>query len=148
MKLGLHPIDYDLPGGIDGLADDLARLSAQAEQAGVATIALMDHFMQMSRAEGRSMLEGYTTLGFIAAHTRRVDLQMLVTGVTYRHPAIVAKMVTTLDVLSQGRAVLGIGAAWFEREHLAFGVPFPRRGRAVRPARGSAAPHRPDLGPR
>lgn len=125
MDLGLHPLDYDLPGGMPGLADDLAALSTMAEQAGVRTIALMDHFMQLERAEGGAMLEGYTALGFIAAHTRSVDLQLLVTGVTYRHPAILAKTVTTLDLLSQGRAVLGLGAAWYEREHAAFGVPFP-----------------------
>ena len=71
------------------------------------------------------MLEGYTTLGFLAAHTQTTELQLLVTGVTYRHPGLLAKIVTTLDVLSGGRAVLGIGAAWYEREHLALGVPFP-----------------------
>ena len=71
------------------------------------------------------MLEGYTTLGFLAAHTSTVDLQLLVTGVTYRHPGLLAKIVTTLDVLSGGRAVLGLGAAWYEQEHEALGVPFP-----------------------
>lgn len=125
MDLGLHPVDYDLPAGPRGLAGDLAAISRLAEAAGVRTIALMDHFLQLERAEGGAMLEGYTTLGFIAAHTSSVDLQLLVTGVTYRHPAIVAKTVTTLDLLSGGRAALGIGAAWYEREHLAFGVPFP-----------------------
>jgi F420-dependent oxidoreductase-like protein len=71
------------------------------------------------------MLEGYTTLGYLAAHTETVELQLLVTGVTYRHPGLLAKIVTTLDVLSGGRAALGIGAAWYEREHAAYGVPFP-----------------------
>ena len=71
------------------------------------------------------MLEGYTTLGFLAAHTATVELQLLMTGVTYRHPGLLAKIVATLDVLSGGRAALGIGAAWYEREHLAYGVPFP-----------------------
>jgi F420-dependent oxidoreductase-like protein len=71
------------------------------------------------------MLEGYTTLGYLAGHTRTVDLQLLVTGVTYRHPGLLAKIVSTLDVLSGGRAVLGLGAAWYEREHRAYGVPFP-----------------------
>ena len=71
------------------------------------------------------VLEGYTTLGYLAAHTERVRLGLLVTGVTYRHPGLLAKIVATLDVLSRGRADLGIGAAWFEREHLALGVPFP-----------------------
>ena len=71
------------------------------------------------------MLEGYTALGFLAAHTSTVSLGLLVTGVTYRHPGLLAKTVTTLDVLSGGRAVLGIGAAWFEREHQGLGVPYP-----------------------
>jgi F420-dependent oxidoreductase-like protein len=71
------------------------------------------------------MLEGYTTLGFLAAHTRTVELQLLMTGVTYRHPGLLAKIVATLDVLSGGRAALGIGAAWYEREHLAYAIPFP-----------------------
>ena len=71
------------------------------------------------------MLEGYTTLGFLAAHTSTVDLQLLVTGVTYRHPGLLAKIVTTLDVLSGGRAVLGLGAAWYQQEHEALGVRFP-----------------------
>jgi F420-dependent oxidoreductase-like protein len=71
------------------------------------------------------MLEAYTALGYIAGHTSRVRLGALVTGVTYRHPGILVKQVTTLDVLSGGRANLGIGAAWFDREHLGLGVPFP-----------------------
>jgi F420-dependent oxidoreductase-like protein len=71
------------------------------------------------------MLEGYTSLGFIAAHTKRLKLGLLVTGVTYRYPGLLAKTVATLDVLSEGRAFLGIGAAWYEREHLALGVPYP-----------------------
>lgn len=71
------------------------------------------------------MLEGYTTLGYMAAHTSKIDLSLLVTGVTYRYPGLLAKIVTTLDVLSGGRAWLGIGAAWFEREHVGLGVPFP-----------------------
>ena len=71
------------------------------------------------------MLEGYTTLGFLAGQTERMRLGLLVTGVTYRHPGLLAKIVTTLDVLSGGRAQLGIGAAWYEREHLGLGVPFP-----------------------
>jgi F420-dependent oxidoreductase-like protein len=71
------------------------------------------------------MLEGYTTLGFLAAHTETVELQLLVTGVTYRHPGLLGKIISTLDVLSGGRAALGIGAAWYEREHAAYGVRFP-----------------------
>jgi F420-dependent oxidoreductase-like protein len=88
----------------------------------------MDHFFQIEPtglpAEA-NMLEGYTMLGFLAGHTSRINLGLLVTGVTYRHPGLLAKTVTTLDVLSGGRAVLGIGAAWFEREHVGLGVPYP-----------------------
>jgi F420-dependent oxidoreductase-like protein len=87
----------------------------------------MDHWFQMENLGGPSepMLEGYTTLGYLAAVTSNVRLSLLVTGTTYRHPGLLAKIVTTLDVLSRGRAVLGIGAAWYEREHLGLGVPFP-----------------------
>src|SRR5213082_2682079 len=87
----------------------------------------MDHFFQLPMIGDASldMLEGYTTLAYLAGHTERIMLGTLVTGVTYRHPAILTKQVTTLDVLSGGRAWLGIGAAWFEREHLGLGVPFP-----------------------
>ena len=85
------------------------------------------------------MLEGYTSLGFLAGQTSNVELGLLVTGVTYRHPGLLAKIVTTLDVLSGGRAMLGIGAAWYEREHAGLGVPFPSTSRALRAARGGAA---------
>ena len=90
-------------------------------------VSFMDHFFQIppvGPAE-EPMLEGYTALGFLAAHTSTVKLQLLCTGVTYRHPGLLAKTVTTLDVLSGGRAHLGIGAAWFDREHDGLGVPFP-----------------------
>ena len=89
----------------------------------------MDHYLQIAGVgvggADAPMLEEYTTLGFLAAHTESVELQLLVTGVTYRHPGLLAKIVSTLDVLSGGRAALGIGAAWYEREHAAYGVPFP-----------------------
>lgn len=87
----------------------------------------MDHWFQMeARAPAQDpMLEGYTALGFLAGQTEKMTLGLLVTGVTYRHPGLLAKIVTTLDVLSGGRAMLGIGAAWYEREHHALGVPFP-----------------------
>lgn len=91
------------------------------------TLSFMDHFFQMdwmAPAED-PMLEGYTALGFIAGRTARLRLRLLVTGVTYRHPGLLAKTVTTLDVVSEGRAELGIGAAWYEREHDGLGVPFP-----------------------
>ena len=90
-------------------------------------LSLMDHYFQLEFLGDATepMLEGYTTLGFLAAHTSTVELQLLMTGVTYRHPGILAKTVATLDVLSGGRAALGIGAAWYEREHRGLGVPFP-----------------------
>ena len=105
----------------------LAALGPAVGEAGVDNLSLMDHYLQLGMLGGAQepMLEGYTTLGFLAAHTRSVELQLLMTGVTYRHPGLLAKIVATLDVLSGGRAALGIGAAWYELEHLAYGVPFP-----------------------
>jgi len=127
MKLGVHLVNFEFPGGPAAIAPTLARAGAAAEQAGLTNVSVMDHYFQLesiARADA-PMLEGYATLAFLAAHTRTVELQMLVTGVTYRHPGLLAKIISTLDVLSDGRAVLGIGAAWYEREHLALGVPFP-----------------------
>lgn len=127
MRLGVHLTRYDTPRGPQGLASLLAETGAAADAAGIDVLSCMDHFMQLpflGPAE-EPVLEGYTTLGFLAAHTRDVELQLLVSGVTYRYPGVLAKTVTTLDVLSGGRAVLGLGAAWYEREHLALGVPFP-----------------------
>ena len=107
----------------------LARVGEAAERAGVVNLSAMDHYLQIAGVgvggADAPMLEGYTTLGYLAAHTETVELQLLVTGVTYRHPGLLAKIVSTLDVLSGGRAALGIGAAWYEREHAAYGVPFP-----------------------
>ena len=91
------------------------------------------------------MLEGYTALGFLAAHTTHAKLQLLVTGVTYRHPGLLAKIVSTLDVLSAGRATLGIGAAWYEREHERVRRTVPADRRAVRTARGDAADRETDV---
>jgi F420-dependent oxidoreductase-like protein len=102
-------------------------LAQTAEAIGVRTLSVMDHWFQMEMlwpAE-EPMLEGYTTLSFAAAKTERLRFRMLVGGVTYRHPGLLAKTVTTLDVLSGGRAELGLGAAWYEREHRGLGVPFP-----------------------
>jgi F420-dependent oxidoreductase-like protein len=127
MRIGVHLVDFDLPGGPASLGPTLAATGRAAEEAGVDNLTLMDHYLQLdflSRADA-PMLEGYTTLGFLAAHTSSVELQLLMTGVTYRHPGLLAKIVSTLDVLSGGRAALGLGAAWYEREHLALGVPFP-----------------------
>jgi F420-dependent oxidoreductase-like protein len=128
MDLGFHIPIFDIDGGTTAIAGELAEVGAAAEAAGATWLSVMDHFFQIEPtglpAES-NMLEGYTTLGFLAAHTSSISLGLLVTGVTYRHPGLLAKTVTTLDVLSGGRAVLGIGAAWFEREHLGLGVPFP-----------------------
>jgi F420-dependent oxidoreductase-like protein len=127
MRLGIHVINFEVQGGPAALGSTLARVGAAVEEAGIENLSVMDHYFQMEAAGGpeKPMLEGYTTLGFLAAHTSTAELQLLVTGVTYRHPGLLAKIVTTLDVLSGGRAMLGIGAAWYEREHLGLGVPFP-----------------------
>ncbi|UAK30981.1 LLM class F420-dependent oxidoreductase [Nocardia asteroides] len=128
MELGFHLPIFDIDGGTTAIAGELARVGAAAEASGATWLSFMDHYFQIEPiglpAES-NMLEGYTTLGFLAAHTSTVELGLLVTGVTYRHPGLLAKIVTTLDVLSGGRAVLGIGAAWFEREHRGLGVAFP-----------------------
>ena len=130
MRLGVHLVNFDVLGGPSEIGPTLANVGRGAEDAGIDNLSAMDHYFQMEMAGGpqEPMLEGYTTLGFLAAHTSTVELQLLVTGVTYRHPGLLAKIVTTLDVLSGGRAVLGIGAAWYEREHLGLGVPFPPLG--------------------
>ncbi|HET7194555.1 MAG TPA: LLM class F420-dependent oxidoreductase [Nocardioides sp.] len=127
MRIGVHLVKFDFDGGPGAIGPTVAGFGAAAEEAGLDNLSLMDHYLQlefMGPPDGQ-MLEGYTTLGFLAAHTSTVDLQLLVTGVTYRHPGLLAKIVTTLDVLSEGRAVLGLGAAWYEQEHQALGVPFP-----------------------
>lgn len=127
MDLGLHLAALDVDGGDAALAPTLRDAARAADEAGVAWLSLMDHWFQMEQLGGphRAMLEGYTTLGYLAALTERVRLGLVVTGVTYRHPGLLAKTVTTLDVLSGGRAFLGLGAAWYEREHRGLGVPFP-----------------------
>jgi F420-dependent oxidoreductase-like protein len=127
MRLDLHVPRFTWPGGPASISPTLTSLAQTAEGLGVHTLSVMDHWFQMEMmwpAE-EPMLEGYTTLGFVAGRTERLRLRLLVTGVTYRHPGLLAKTVTTLDVLSGGRAELGIGAAWYEREHRGLGVPFP-----------------------
>lgn len=127
MQLGIHTASFSWPGGPAAIGPNIAELGQAAEAAGVSYLSFMDHFFQIppvGPAE-EPMLEGYTALGFLAAHTSTAKLQLLCTGVTYRHPGLLAKTVTTLDVLSGGRAQLGIGAAWFDREHEGLGVPFP-----------------------
>jgi F420-dependent oxidoreductase-like protein len=127
MELGIHFVNFTLPGGPEALAPVLARTAQAAEEGGCSTFTLMDHWFQMEQfaTSQDPMLEGYTALGFLAGKTETMALSLLVTGVTYRHPGLLAKIVTTLDILSEGRAWLGIGAAWYEREHKGLGVPFP-----------------------
>lgn len=130
MRLGVHLVNFDYPGGTAAIAPTLARVAAVAEDGGIANLSVMDHYFQLEGFADPAgpMLEGYTTLGYLAGLTRTVQLQILVTGVTYRHPGLLAKIVSTLDVLSGGRAVLGLGAAWYAREHAALGVPYPPVG--------------------
>jgi F420-dependent oxidoreductase-like protein len=110
-----------------GLFEHIAGLATAAEDAGFDSVWLMDHFYQLPALGGpdQPMLEAYTLLGALAARTHRVQLGTLVTGVTYRHPGILAKIVSTLDVISGGRAILGIGGAWYEAEHRGLGVEYP-----------------------
>jgi F420-dependent oxidoreductase-like protein len=125
MKLGLHYWNYSTPSDPARIAGTLADTARVAEQAGISSFTVMDHYFQMEHAgsAGEPMLEAYTTLGHVAALTERMALGVLVSGVMYRHPGLLAKIVTTLDVLSEGRARLGIGASWYEREQLGLGVP-------------------------
>jgi F420-dependent oxidoreductase-like protein len=126
MDVGIHYIDF-LPGDPAKLAPTLLATATAAEDIGASVFTLADHFFQMENV-GRAQdpfLEGYTSLGYLAGRTTNITLTLLVTGVTYRHPGVLAKTVTTLDVLSQGRSMFGIGAAWYEREHLALGIPYP-----------------------
>jgi F420-dependent oxidoreductase-like protein len=127
MKLGLQIPNFTWPGGPERLAPKLREIAQTADEGGLSSLWVMDHFFQIPPvgAAELDMLEGYAALSFLAAATRRVTLGTMVTGVTYRHPGVLVKTVSTLDVLSGGRAVLGIGAAWFEREHRGLGVPFP-----------------------
>jgi F420-dependent oxidoreductase-like protein len=127
MKVGVHLVNFTLPGGPASIGTTIAAVGRAADEAGVANLSFMDHYFQLPMIGGAAqpMLEGYTSLGFLAAHNTSAELQLLVTGVTYRHPGLLAKIVSTLDVLSGGRAALGLGAAWYEQEHAALGVPYP-----------------------
>jgi F420-dependent oxidoreductase-like protein len=127
MQIGVHFMNFTLPGGPAGLRGAVGDTAVAAEEAGVDWFTAMDHWFQMEHfaTAHDPMLEGYSVLNFVAAKTERLRLGLLVTGVTYRHPGLLAKTVTTLDVLSGGRAMLGIGAAWYEREHRALGVHYP-----------------------
>ena len=125
---GFHMPNYTFPGVADDqLYDRVIENARAAEKAGFDMVTVMDHFYQIRGVgpETDPMLEAYTTLGALAARTSRVKLGTLVTGVTYRNPAVLAKQVTTLDVISRGRAIFGIGAAWNEDEHLGYGFEFP-----------------------
>ncbi|CAN5269481.1 TIGR03560 family F420-dependent LLM class oxidoreductase [soil metagenome] len=127
MRFGIHFMDFTIPGEPQSLAPVIAATARASEEAGAAWFTVMDHYFQIERYRTAldPMLEGYTALGFVAAHTQRIKLGTVVTGVTYRHPGLLAKIATTLDVLSEGRSIFGLGAGWYEREHRALGVPFP-----------------------
>ena len=127
MELGLHIADFTWNGGAATLGPQLAQHAKNAEDAGITRITVMDHVWQIGPVGPveHEMLEAYTTLGFLAAHTQRAKLHTLVTGVVYREPGLLAKQISTLDVLSGGRAGLGIGAAWNAEESAGLGLPFP-----------------------
>src|SRR5215468_1537919 len=127
MKIGLQIPDFTTPAGPARLGADLATVARAADDAGFEFLAVMDHFFQIGAIgpPEREMLEAYTTLGYLAGCTSRARLLTLVTGAVYRSPGMLAKIVTTLDVLSGGRAELGIGAAWNEEESRALGLLFP-----------------------
>ena len=127
MKVGLQVPNFTWPGGAAQMGATLGAISKAADDAGFHSLWVMDHFFQITYVgpHTNDMLEGYTALGFMAAHTRHIRIGTLVTGVTYRYPGILVKTVSTLDVLSGGRAWLGIGAAWNEQESKGLGTPFP-----------------------
>ncbi|MFG6504355.1 LLM class F420-dependent oxidoreductase [Microbacterium sp. P05] len=127
MQAGFHFWNFTIPGAPQALPSVLAQTARTAEEGGFTQFTVMDHWFQMESAAPASepMLEAFTTLGFLAGQTSTIRLGPLVAGVTYRYPGLLAKIVTTLDVLSEGRAMLGIGAAWYDREHRGLGVPYP-----------------------
>lgn len=127
MRIGLQIPRFTWPGGSAEIGPRLAEIAKTADEAGFYSLWVMDHFFQIEviGPPDDPMLESYATLSYLAGITQRVRLGALVTGVTYRHPGILIKTVSTLDVLSGGRAYLGIGAAWNERESVGLGVPFP-----------------------
>lgn len=127
MRLGLQVPNFTWPNGQEQLGDTFGLIAERAERAGFYSLWVMDHFFQIgfSGPPELEMLEGYSALSFAAGRTNHIKLGTMVTGATYRHPGILIKTVTTLDVLSHGRAYLGIGAAWNEEEHRGLGVPFP-----------------------
>ncbi|MEV5649706.1 LLM class F420-dependent oxidoreductase [Nocardia sp. NPDC052254] len=130
MDLSLHYWNFSTPADPARTAGSIADSARIAEQAGFAEFTVMDHYFQMELrgSAEEPMLEAYTTLGYVAGLTERMRLSVLVTGVMYRHPGLLAKIVTTLDVLSGGRGQLGIGASWYEREQRGLGVPLVPMG--------------------
>jgi len=126
VRLGVHVVGFDFPGGSAVIGPTLARVGAAAEASGISVLSVMDHYFQLPALGGpdQPMLEAYTALGALATATKRVQLGTLVTGNTYRNPTLLAKIITTLDVVSGGRAILGIGTGWFELEHEQLGFEF------------------------
>ena len=130
-RLGLQIPNFTYDGVADGdLFETVAAIATTAEESGFDSLWVMDHFYQISMIGPSSdpMLEAYTLLGAIAARTSAISLGTMVTGVTYRNPALLAKVVTTLDIVSAGRAILGIGAAWNDEEHNGYGFEYPSIG--------------------
>lgn len=129
MKIGLQIPSFKYPGGTVEIRPKLKEIVTTAEQAGFYSLWVMDHYYQIKGLFGEAytdpMMESYTTLGYFAGLTEKVYLGALVTGVIYRHPSVLMKMVNTLDILSGGRAYLGIGAAWYEDEAKGLGIPYP-----------------------
>jgi F420-dependent oxidoreductase-like protein len=127
MRIGLQVPNFNFAGGTAAIRDQLKAIAQTADSGGLYSLWVMDHFFQIQGVGTPEMfmLEGYTTLSYFAAVTQKVKLGTMVTGVVYRYPGILVKTVNTLDVLSGGRAYMGIGAAWFEREAKGLGVPFP-----------------------
>ena len=127
MRLGLQVPNFTYPSGQANLGDTFGQIAERAERAGLHSMWVMDHFFQI-RGVGpaeNEMLEGWSALAYAAGRTNHIKLGTMVTGVTYRHPGLLVKTATTLDVLSHGRAYFGVGAAWNEQEHSGLGVPFP-----------------------
>jgi F420-dependent oxidoreductase-like protein len=129
MRIGLQIPSFKYPGGTAAIRPKLKEIVTTAESAGFYSLWVMDHYYQIKGLFGEAytdpMLEAYTTLGYIAGLTEKAYLGVLVTGVIYRHPSVLMKMVNTLDILSGGRAYLGIGAAWYEEEAKGYGIPYP-----------------------
>jgi F420-dependent oxidoreductase-like protein len=127
MKIGLQIHSFNWPGGAKEIGPTIGKIARTADQGGFDLIGVMDHFFQIGSLgpPEQEMLEAYTTLGYLAANTSRARLLTIVTGAVYRYPGVIAKIVTTLDVLSGGRGMLGIGAGWNEYEAKSLGIPFP-----------------------